>query len=69
MKLIATYIHEDHTTTKDHGEYIAFHEFEERGHMRYVFEFDNYEVEWMAPIVSSIEHVGDETHIVLDWTK
>ena len=69
MKLIATYIHEDHTTTKDHGEYIVHRAFEERGRMHYAFEFENYEVEWSAPVASFIEHVGDETHIVLDWRK
>ncbi len=69
MKLIATYIHEDHTTTRDHGEYIAHRAYEERGRKRYAFEFEGYEVDWGEPIVASIAHVGDETHIVLDWTK
>ena len=69
MKLIATYIHEDHTTVKDHGEYIAYRAYEERGIKRHAFEFENYEVDWSEPVFASIEHIGDETHIVLDWTK
>lgn len=67
MKLIATYIHEDHTTTRDHGEYIANRVFEERGRMHYAFEFEAYEVEWSAPRVTSFEVVGNEAHIVIDW--
>ena len=69
MKLIVTYIHEDRTTTRDYGEFIAHRVFEERGRKHYAFEFEAYEVEWSAPVASSFEIVGNEARIVIDWTK
>lgn len=67
MKLIATYIHDDHTSVKDHGEYVNHTVRTENGRTYYAFENDWGEIEWSDKLVKHIEHVGNETHITIDW--
>ena len=69
MKLIATYVHNDHTTTKDHGEYENYEAYERNGHVWHKFVFEGYEVEWSDKRLTKIEHVGDETRAIIDWRE
>ena len=68
MKLIATYVHEDHVTTKNHGEFIRQFDVDEFDKPCVGFEFENADISWSKRIVTSVETVGDEVRIVVDWT-
>lgn len=67
MKLIATYIHDDHTKTKDHGEYTAHEVYQEGNLTWYRFECEWGEIEWNNHLVKSLVYADDATYIVIDW--
>ena len=66
MKLIVTYIHEDHTSVKNHGEFLNRYSEDEFG-KTVGFEFENYSVSWSPRLVTSDETVGDEVRLTVDW--
>ena len=67
MKLIVTYIHEDRTSVRNHGEFLNRYSVDEFGINTVGFEFEGYSVSWSPKLVTSDETVGDEVRLTVDW--